>query len=198
MRLQIKGLYMPIKLIAGLRNPGSAYEKTRHNAGSWFVEALAKRYSATFKSDKKFHGESALIDINGIECRLFLPNMFMNQSGTPLKIICQFYKIPKDSILVVHDELDLPPGIVKLKTGGGHGGHNGLKDILRQFSGANFHRLRFGIGHPGHKELVHNHVLSKPSQTERLAIHDAIDRALGIINPLVAGNIAKAMTQLHT
>lgn len=189
---------MTIRLIVGLRNPGSAYEKTRHNAGGWFVESLAKRFGAHFKAEKKCHGESCLIGVDGIECRLLLPSMFMNQSGTPIKAASQFYKIPANEILVVHDELDLPAGNAKLKCGGGHGGHNGLRDILRQFSNADFNRLRIGIGHPGHKELVHNYVLSKPSQAERLAIFDAIDRSLGVINLIVAGDMAQAMNHLHT
>lgn len=188
----------PIKLIVGLRNPGSAYEKTRHNAGAWFVESLAKRHMAKFKNEKKLHGECTSIDVDGHECKLLLPNMFMNQSGTVVKAASNFYKIQPNQILIVHDELDLPAGNARLKAGGGHGGHNGLRDIINQFGKNAFYRLRIGIGHPGHKELVHNYVLSKPSQSDNLSIHDAIDRALSIIPEAIEGKLEVAMNQLHS
>ena len=158
---------MSIKLIVGLRNPGSAYADTRHNAGGWFVEALAQHYNAVFKLEKKMHGELTHLEINNESCKALLPLTFMNRSGLSVHAICQFYRIEAHEILIAHDELDLPAGRIKLKTGGGHGGHNGLRDIINQLGSTDFHRLRVGIGHPGHKELVLNYVLGKPSQHER-------------------------------
>jgi PTH1 family peptidyl-tRNA hydrolase len=186
-----------IKLIVGLRNPGSAYEKTRHNAGAWFVESIARRYSGRFKTEKKLHSECCSINIDGHECRLLLPNLFMNQSGSAIRAASKFYKLDADEILIVHDELDLEAGIIKFKAGGGHGGHNGLRDIMNQFGKAEFYRLRVGIGHPGHKDIVHKYVLSKPSQADKLAIHDAIDRALSVL-PDAIDNMSIAMNQLHS
>ncbi|KTC78037.1 aminoacyl-tRNA hydrolase [Legionella brunensis] len=189
---------MAIKLIIGLRNPGSAYEHTRHNAGSWFVEALTLRHSASFKVEKKLHGELASFTIKDYPCKTMLPLTFMNHSGLPTREACQFYRIEAHEILVVHDELDLPAGRIKIKTGGGHGGHNGLRDIITNLGSADFHRLRIGIGHPGHKDLVFNYVLGKPSQQDRQLIFDAIDRGIAIIPIALTGNIAAAMNLLHS
>ena len=189
---------MAIKLIIGLRNPGSAYEHTRHNAGGWLTYTLAQRHNAPFKTDKKMQADLAQITINQALCRLALPLTFMNHSGQPTRAYSQFYQIQPDEILVVHDELDLPPGRIKLKTGGGHGGHNGLRDIIAQLGSPDFHRLRIGIGHPGHKDLVHQYVLNKPSQQDRQLIYDAIDRGIAVAPFILAGDIAKAMNQLTT
>ena len=188
---------MSIKLIVGLRNPGAAYEHTRHNAGGWFVDALARHYNAQFKPDKKLHGEYSQLDINGVACKALLPLVFMNHSGLPVQAVCQFYRIEPNEILVAHDELDLPVGRIKLKTGGGHGGHNGLRDIISQLGCTDFHRLRVGIGHPGHKDLVLNYVLGKPSQHDRQLIFDAIDRGVDVMPTVLAGGIAVAMSQLN-
>lgn len=188
---------MAIKLIIGLRNPGSAYEHTRHNAGGWFVEALTHRHHASFKVDKKLHGELASFEINSFACKTLLPLTFMNHSGLPTREISQFYRINPNEILVVHDELDLPAGRLKIKTGGGHGGHNGLRDIITQLGSSDFHRLRIGIGHPGHKDLVLNYVLGKPSQHERQLIYDAIDRGIAVIPTVLTGNITAAMNLLN-
>lgn len=188
---------MAIKLIIGLRNPGSAYEHTRHNAGGWLVEALAQRHNAFFKTDKKLHSELANLEINNHSCKALLPLTFMNHSGLPTREVSQFYRINTDEILVAHDELDLPAGRIKIKTGGGHGGHNGLRDIIQQLGSADFHRLRVGIGHPGHKDLVLNYVLGKPTQQERLLIFDAIDRSIAVIATAIRGNIAGAMNLLN-
>jgi PTH1 family peptidyl-tRNA hydrolase len=188
---------MPIKLIIGLRNPGSPYAPTRHNAGGWFVEALAARYHALFKVDKKLHGEITQLDVNGALCKALLPLTFMNHSGLPVHAVCQFYRIEPNEIVVVHDELDLPVGRIKLKTGGGHGGHNGLRDIINQLGSSEFHRLRVGIGHPGHKDLVLNYVLGKPSQHDRQLIFDAIDRGVDVVPTVFASGIAVAMSQLN-
>ena len=189
---------MAIKLIIGLRNPGSAYEHTRHNAGAWLVNLLAQRHNAAFKIDKKMNAELAQLELNKELCRVILPLTFMNHSGQPTRSISQFYQITPDEILVVHDELDLPPGRIKLKTGGGHGGHNGLRDIITQLGSSEFHRLRIGIGHPGHKDLVHNYVLGKPSLHDRQQIYDAIDRGITVAPYLLAGDLAKAMNQINT
>jgi PTH1 family peptidyl-tRNA hydrolase len=188
---------MAIKLIIGLRNPGSAYEHTRHNAGGWLAYNLAQRNSAPFKVDKKMQAELADININQNSCKLVLPLTFMNHSGQPVRAISQFYRIPPEEILVVHDELDLPVGRVKLKTGGGHGGHNGLRDITAQLGSAEFHRLRIGIGHPGHKDLVHQYVLNKPSIHDRQQIYDAIDRGIAVMPFVLSGDLARAMNQLN-
>ncbi|BCA94196.1 peptidyl-tRNA hydrolase [Legionella antarctica] len=185
---------MTIKLIIGLRNPGSAYEQTRHNAGGWLVIALAQRHGAHFKVDKKMQAE--LADHNA--CKLALPLTFMNHSGQPTRAISQFYRIQPEELLVVHDELDLAVGRIKLKTGGGHGGHNGLRDITTQLGSAEFHRLRVGIGHPGHRDLVHQYVLTKPAVYDRQQIYDAIDRGIAVMPFILSGDIARAMNQLNT
>lgn len=189
---------MTIKLIVGLRNPGSAYEYTRHNAGSWLASLLAQRYSASFKTEKKLQAELAELSIQTQSCKLALPMTFMNHSGQPTRMISQFYRIEPEEIVVIHDELDLPPGRIKLKTGGGHGGHNGLKDIIMQLGSSDFHRLRIGIGHPGHRDFVHNYVLSKPSMEDRQQIYDAIDRGIAVMPFVLAGQLAQAMNQLNT
>lgn len=188
---------MAIKLIIGLRNPGIAYEHTRHNAGGWLANLLAQRHNAVFKTDKKMNAELALLDLNQVTCRLVLPLTFMNHSGQPTRLISQFYQILPSDILVVHDELDLPPGRIKLKTGGGHGGHNGLRDIITQLGSPEFHRLRIGIGHPGHRDLVHQYVLSKPSLHDRQQIYDAIDRGIAVAPFILTGDLARAMNQLN-
>lgn len=187
---------MAIKLVVGLRNPGPAYELTRHNVGGWLVEALAEKHHALFQLDKKFHGESALLNSNGIAYRALLPLTFMNRSGQAVRAISQFYQIDASEILVVHDELDLPAGRIKLKTGGGHGGHNGLRDIISQL-GANFHRLRIGIAHPGDKSMVSDYVLGKPSQQDKQLIQSAIDRAITMMPTILTGDIAAAMCLLN-
>jgi len=188
---------MSIKLIIGLRNPGTAYAHTRHNAGGWFVEILAQRHSAVFKIDKKLHGEVAALDIDNIACKAMMPLTFMNHSGLPTRAISQFYQLNANEILVAHDDLDLPAGRIKLKTGGGHGGHNGLRDIINQLGSTEFHRLRVGIGHPGHKEMVLNYVLGKPTQHERQLMFDAIDRGVLAMPTVLAGKMDVAMSLLN-
>ena len=189
---------MAIKLIIGLRNPGSTYEYTRHNAGGWFVERLTEQYNSSFKVDKKLNSELANLEIDNLSCKTLLPLTFMNHSGLPTRAVCQFYRINPDEILVAHDELDLPAGRIKLKTGGGHGGHNGLKDIINQLGNPNFHRLRIGIGHPGHKDLVLNYVLGKPSQADKQAIMEAINRAVRVTPTVLTGNLGSAMNLLNS
>lgn len=189
---------MTIKLIIGLRNPGAAYEHTRHNAGGWLVCALAEAYKNSFKIEKKLQAELTELEIEANACKLAMPLTFMNHSGQPTRAICQFYKILPQEVLVVHDELDLPAGRIKLKTAGGHGGHNGLRDIIAQLGSNEFHRLRVGIGHPGSSDLVHQYVLNKPSIHDRQLIDEAIARGIAQMPLILSGNIAKAMNQLNT
>ncbi len=187
----------PIKLIVGLENPGAAYEQTRHNVGGWFVRMLANHHGLRFKSEKKLNAEVCLLELGEKQCRLALPMTYMNHSGQPVQALARFYRLHPEEILIVHDELDLPPGRIKLKTGGGHGGHNGLRDCIGKLNSQDFHRLRIGIGHPGHKDLVHKHVLSKPSVSDRQEIYDAIERGLIIVPKLIEGKLAEAMNQIN-
>ncbi len=190
---------MSIKLIVGLRNPGSAYAQTRHNAGGWFVTALAHDYNASFQPDKKLHAELAHIPMGDdlSSCRAMLPFVFMNHSGLSVQAVSRFYRIEPNEILVAHDEMDLTVGSIKLKTGGGHGGHNGLRDIAHQLGSQNFHRLRIGIGHPGHKDLVLNYVLGKPTSDDRQLLLDAIKRAVAVMPVLLLDGMSVAMNQLN-
>jgi len=188
---------MPIKLIIGLRNPGSEYEHTRHNAGEWFVKAWADLQRLTFHAEKKFQGELASADTETGAYYMLLPSTYMNRSGMSIRLVSQFYRILPNEILVAHDDLDLPAGRIKLKTGGGHGGHNGLRDTISQLCNADFHRLRVGIGHPGDKTQVLNYVLSKPSLEDKQVISKAIKRAVDVTPLLLAGCVPDAMTQLN-
>lgn len=188
---------MPIKLIVGLRNPGDKYSKTRHNAGGWFVEQLANDFNASFKHDKKLNSEVAVIEVNNEPIRLLLPLTYMNNSGLPIISACNYYKIQLPELLVAHDELDLPPGKIKAKLGGGHGGHNGLRSIITALSANNFQRLRIGIGHPGHKDDVTNYVLGKPSVADLEKIELAISKALANINTIASGDINALMNVLN-
>jgi len=186
-----------VQLIVGLGNPGQEYQHTRHNAGFWFVEQVAASYHATFKPEKKFHGEVARANIHGHSIWLLKPDTFMNLSGQAVQSLATFYKITPDEILVVHDELDLPTGIVKIKKSGGHGGHNGLRDIIQRM-GKDFYRLRLGIGHPGDKSKVTGHVLKKASTDDQIDIERAIDDAMRVLDLLVDGDVQQAMNKLHT
>lgn len=188
----------PIQLIVGLGNPGPEYEHTRHNAGAWFVRELATQYSGSWRKEKKFPGELCKIRVAEQDCYLFIPGTYMNESGRAVKAITHFYKIPITEILVAHDELDLPVDSIRLKQGGGHGGHNGLRDLIKSLSDNNFFRIRIGIGHPGHRDDVHDYVLHKPSRSDKDKIDDAINEAINVINTAINGNIAAAMKKLHT
>lgn len=188
-----------IKLIVGLGNPGAQYEHTRHNAGAWFVSRLAQAEGIRLNPDSKFFGLAGRGKIGTQECHLLLPTTFMNLSGQAVAALANFYKILPNEILVVHDELDLPAGSAKFKTGGGHGGQNGLRDIIQKLGNiTQFHRLRIGIGHPGDKSQVTGHVLGKAPQSEQQQIDDAIANALAVIATYVSGSAEKAMNQLHT
>lgn len=185
-----------LSLIVGLGNPGREYAQTRHNAGFWFVERLAERYGINLKTDPKFNGISGRGNIEGQDVRLLLPSTFMNLSGKSVVPFAKFYNIAPERMLIAHDELDMNPGIIRLKTGGGHGGHNGLRDIVPH-TGPNFHRLRIGIGHPGAKDQVSGHVLGKAPSSEQTLMDDAIHHALAQIKLLVNGDVQAAMNQIN-
>ncbi|MEJ1958125.1 MAG: aminoacyl-tRNA hydrolase [Nitrosomonadales bacterium] len=187
-----------IKLIVGLGNPGREYEATRHNAGWWWVDEFAQAHQFTFKTESKFHGMTARGQAESRELFLLKPQTFMNHSGRAVAALTQFYQIPPQQILVVHDELDLPPGSAKLKLGGGHGGHNGLKDIITHLGTRDFWRLRIGIGHPGERNDVTNFVLNPPRREEMALIEHAMRQAHSIAPLIVAGKMEAAMLKLHT
>lgn len=188
-----------LQLIVGLGNPGPEYEQTRHNAGALFVEELARQQGVTLSKESKFFGLTGRFNHQGRDVRLLIPTTFMNRSGQAVAALAGFYRIPLDAILVAHDELDMPPGVAKLKTGGGHGGHNGLRDIVAQMGNQNgFHRLRLGIGHPGHSSQVSGYVLSKAPQAERALLERSIEAALEVMPELLAGDLTRAMHRLHS
>lgn len=189
----------PVKLIAGLGNPGPKYDRTRHNAGADFVAALAGRHGVELKPDTKFFGVTAKLTLAGRDVRLLIPTTYMNRSGQAVAALANFYCIDPTEILVAHDELDLAPGIARLKLGGGHGGHNGLRDIIQALGNRkDFARLRLGIGHPGHASQVVDFVLRKAPPGEQQLIAEAIDGALGVVPELLAGQWNAAMKALHT
>ncbi|WP_027967541.1 aminoacyl-tRNA hydrolase [Halomonas halocynthiae] len=188
-----------LKAIIGLANPGSDYEATRHNAGAWLLDALLQGTDQSLRPEKKFLGRYARIRIADQELHLLEPTTFMNRSGSAISAMCQFFKLTPEQLLIAHDELDLPPGIARYKTGGGHGGHNGLRDTISALGGnKGFHRLRIGIGHPGDARLVTNYVLGRPGKAERHAIDDAIAECLATLPLAAEGNWAKAMHRLHS
>lgn len=187
-----------IKLIVGLGNPGREYEATRHNAGFWWVDEFARLHQLGFKAEHKFHGLAARGHAHGHEVYLLKPQTFMNVSGRAVAALAQFYKIQPAEILVVHDELDLPPGSAKLKLGGGHGGHNGLKDIIAQLGTRDFWRLRIGIGHPGERGEVSNYVLNAPRKEEQPLLEQALQRAQEVAPLIVQGKLEAAMLKLHS
>jgi len=193
---------MSIKLIVGLGNPGKKYEGTRHNAGFWLVEQLAAAHRLALRMEPKFHGLAARLDTASVQAWLLLPQTWMNESGTAVGALAQFRKIAPEEILVVHDELDLPPGGAKIKQGGGHAGHNGLRDIIEKLGTPNFWRLRIGIGHPrdiatSEQEVV-DYVLHRPSKEERELIDAVIARGVAVFDLILADDMAAAMHRLHT
>lgn len=188
-----------VKLIVGLANPGSEYTNTRHNAGAWLIEMIAKRQNTLLKPDSKFFGLTATVTIKNQDIRLLVPTTYMNLSGKSVAAIANFYKIKPEEILVAHDELDLPPGVAKIKLGGGHGGHNGLKDIIKSLGNSqNFYRLRIGIGHPGSREQVVGWVLSKPSANDLSFIEQAIDEADRCLDIWFSDTLSNAQQRLHS
>ncbi len=187
-----------IKLFVGLGNPGPEYEATRHNAGFWWVDALARELKVTLLPERAYHGLMARTSIGGHSVWLLQPQTFMNLSGKSVAALARFYKIAPEEILVVHDELDLPPGQAKLKRGGSHAGHNGLRDIHAQLGSSDYWRLRIGIGHPGVKSEVIHWVLKKPAPDQRTQIEDSIAHSLKAYPAMLAGDMDKATLLVHT
>lgn len=187
-----------IKLIVGLCNPGSQYQYTRHNAGAWLVQGVAAKFNSTLTSNLKFFGLHAKVNLQGFNLHLLLPTTYMNESGRAVAAIANYYKIAAAEILVVHDDLDLEVGQVRLKLGGGHGGHNGLRDLDKALATKQYHRLRLGISHPMDKDLVSNYVLSAPSKLEMEKINSAIDSATVVLDDILAGNFEAAKRYLHS
>ncbi|OZC36523.1 aminoacyl-tRNA hydrolase [Marinobacter vinifirmus] len=187
-----------IVMVVGLGNPGADYENTRHNAGALFVEALARDAGQTLRPEKKYHGLYARIQWQGLDLHLLNPSTFMNRSGTAIKALADFFKIPPEQILVAHDELDLPPGTAKLKKGGGHGGHNGLRDTIAHLSTNDFQRLRLGIGHPGDSRKVTGYVLGRLGKQETEQLHAVFDEVMRVLPDAASGKLAAAMNRLHS
>ncbi|MFY8102688.1 MAG: aminoacyl-tRNA hydrolase [Ramlibacter sp.] len=187
-----------IKLFVGLGNPGTEYEATRHNAGFWWVDALARELKLSLVADRSYHGLVARGNVNGQTVWLLEPQTYMNLSGKSVAALARFFKIAPQDILVVHDELDVPPGQAKLKFGGGHGGHNGLRDIHAQLGTGDYWRLRIGIGHPGDKDQVADWVLKKPAPDQREAIEACVARTLKAAPDMLAGDMPRATLVVHT
>ena len=185
-------------LIAGFGNPGSEYANTRHNAGFWYVDELARQLGAGFTSDKRFFSQVASTQVNGRKLLLIKPMNYMNNSGQGLAAVARFFKIDAPQILVAHDELDIPPGHIRLKKGGGHGGHNGLRDSVSKLGGGDFWRLRIGIGHPGHKSAVSGYVLKRAGADDQRLIDEAIELALSESLTMIDGDINVATKALHS
>lgn len=185
-------------LIVGLGNPGTEYSSTRHNAGFWALDEIRGNLNATAKLEKKFYGHVAKANVNNCDTFLFTPNTYMNVSGKAVAAITNYYTIAAAEILVIHDDLDLPIGTAKLKDGGGHQGHNGLRDIIAVLGTNNFKRLRIGIGHPGDRDAVHDYVLSSPSKADKQEILAAIARAAAVIPEIIANHWQLAVNKLHS
>ncbi len=182
----------------GLGNPGPEYDRTPHNAGFWFVDEVARVHGGVFRNEARFHGEVCKTMLSGQPCWLLKPATYMNRSGQSVAALAHYYRVDTDAILVAHDELDFPPGQVRLKTGGGHGGHNGLRDIIPALGGRDFHRLRIGVGHPGHGDQVTGHLLGRVNKDDVSLIDQAIQQALDVVPMLIAGKLQDAMKALHT
>jgi PTH1 family peptidyl-tRNA hydrolase len=186
-----------IRLIVGLGNPGQQYNRTRHNAGFWFLDGLVMNYAASWSREGRFEGSVSNALIAKQKLILLKPETFMNLSGRSVGNLCRYFKIDSEEILVVHDELDFEPGIVRLKKGGGHAGHNGLRDIASNLSSKDFYRLRIGIGRPPGKQAVADYVLSVPSAQDRQKILDGFEMVYKILDSLIEGSFDKVMNQLH-
>ncbi len=188
-----------LQLIVGLGNPGPQYRLTRHNAGALFVEQLCQSYRVELRAESKFFGAFARANINDQDIRLLFPTTFMNNSGKSVAAVCRYFKIVPENVLVVYDEVDFEPGVIKLKQGGGHGGHNGIRDIIQALGGnKEFHRLRIGVGHPGNSKQVADYVLSVASKQQAESIQGAIEQALDIVPELAINNWQSAMKVLHS
>ena len=188
---------LPLRIIVGLGNPGPEHQVTRHNAGFWFVDLLARRHGAEFRDYRKYSGEAARLNVSGQDLVLLKPTTYMNRSGLAVRQLCDFYKVAADEVLVAHDELDLPVGTVRLKSGGGHGGHNGLRDTIAHI-GETFWRLRLGVGHPGNKAEVIDYVLTRAPRAEEDLIFDAVNIAADSMPLLIEQGAERAMTKLHS
>tara|TARA_B100001996_G_scaffold354747_1_gene316892 strand:- start:3 stop:575 length:573 start_codon:yes stop_codon:yes gene_type:complete len=186
-----------IRLFVGLGNPGDKYQNTRHNVGFWWVDFITENHRLSVKNNSKFYGSYAKYSKDS-DYFFLKPNTFMNDSGKSVSALSNFYKIKPEEILIIHDELDLPTGNIKLKLGGGHGGHNGIKSISNLLKTNNFWRLRLGIGHPGEKNLVNNYVLNKPTKSEKLNIEKTILNSYKIFSLLTTGDFEKAILNLHS
>ncbi|MEM7196301.1 MAG: aminoacyl-tRNA hydrolase [Pseudomonadota bacterium] len=187
-----------ISLIVGLGNPGSQHANTRHNVGFWFLASLQTRFSFTLSADKKAKAEVGSFSCGNRNVRVAAPQTYMNLSGQSVAPLAKFYRIPPEQILVIHDELDMAPGVARIKIGGGLGGHNGLKDITARLGSRDFARLRIGIGHPGHAGAVSGYVLKPPPAEQKSLILDSLDRADAVIESVILGDMAGAMLALHT
>ena len=188
-----------IQLIVGLANPGPEYQHTRHNAGAWFIEELCRSNNISLKNDPKYFGYTGKVNIGDREVRILIPTTFMNLSGKSVSALANFFKIAPEQILVAHDELDMVPGVAKIKKGGGHGGHNGLKDIIAKMANnKDFYRLRIGIGHPGHKDRVTGWVLGKAPSSDQEKMDAAIDEAVRSIEIWLKQDLKKAQSRLHS
>ena len=189
----------PVKLIVGLGNPGPQHDSNRHNAGVIFLHHLCKSYGGQLRGEQKFFGEFDSINIAGRDIKLIFPTTFMNHSGKSVSAVCKFYKIQPENMLVAYDEIDFDVGVTRFKEGGGHGGHNGVRDIINSIGGKRgFFRLRIGVGHPGHKSMVANYVLSDPSRSEAAIIMSNIEDAIRIIPKTTEGSWEEAMRFLHS
>jgi PTH1 family peptidyl-tRNA hydrolase len=188
---------LPLKLVVGLGNPGREYARTRHNAGWWYLDALARSAGANWQHAARHQCELARARVADTELWLAKPVTFMNRSGAAVASIAGFYRIEPQEILIVHDDIDLAPGTVRLKQGGGHGGHNGLRDVIAH-QGADFWRLRIGVGHPGHRDLVHDAVLDRPTQEEQGLLDEALERALPALSVMLRDGAQQAMQALHS
>ncbi len=186
-----------IRVIVGLGNPGSDYAMTRHNVGFWLVDDLASRRGAVFRQEAKFHGWIGRVSLGQEDCLLLKPSIFMNRSGQSVAAFLHFYRLPLEQILIAHDDLDLLPGTLRLKQGGGHGGHNGLRDIMACTGSRDFFRLRIGIGHPGDRSRVVDYVLGRPDKEDAARIREAIEVAVDTLPQVVEGQLQQAMNHLH-
>ena len=187
-----------LQIIAGLGNPGPDYAKTRHNVGVWLIDTLLSQYNLTLRFEKKIFGFITELEINNHKIKLFKPNTYMNLSGTAINAVLNYYKIPSTGLLVAHDDLDLDVGTIKLKYDGGHGGHNGLKNIIQAIGTNTFYRCRIGIGHPGNKNEVTNYVTKRPNKTDNLKITESIENLCGFISELTTGGFDKVMKEIHS
>jgi PTH1 family peptidyl-tRNA hydrolase len=185
-------------LVVGLGNPGEKYAQTRHNAGFWFLDALLREGQGSLRAQSRLKSETCRLELFGHDCLLARPSVFMNHSGQSVRALVDYYGVPVAQLLVAYDELDLPPGVARLKQGGGHGGHNGLRDICRHLGDPGFGRLRLGIGHPGHKDAVTGYVLGRAPAAEREVLEAAVQRAVQVMPLWLAGREQDAMTRLHT